>query len=87
MLHHLEEVMKKLEFAEDTVNELIAKLNENEQANIKLADMLETLRAKKTVLISYMDLAPEGKLADFVNDFTYFSDFETNDAFLDMINY
>ena len=52
--------------------------------NMELATKLQTLQSS---FLSYDDLRPGGKLSAFVKDFTYFPDFDCNDAFLDLINF
>ena len=37
--------------------------------------------------MSYEDLRPGGVLGKHVNDFTFFPNFECNDAFLDLVNF
>ncbi|KAL7552028.1 hypothetical protein ACHAWF_017126 [Thalassiosira exigua] len=54
------------------------------QENSHLQDLVAQLEQRKLVL-SYDDLRPDGVLAD--HDFTHFPDFESNDAFLDLINF
>jgi hypothetical protein len=53
--------------------------------NAELRGKVEELEGKKCV-ISYDDLKPGGMLADYVNSFTFFPTFETNDLFLEIIN-
>jgi regulator of replication initiation timing len=53
--------------------------------NAELRGKVEELEGKKSV-ISYDDLKPGGMLADYVNSFTFFPTFETNDLFLEIIN-
>jgi hypothetical protein len=53
--------------------------------NAELRGKVEKLEGKKCV-ISYDDLKPGGMFADYVNSFTFFPTFETNDLFLEIIN-
>lgn len=53
--------------------------------NAELRGKVEELEGKNCV-ISYDDLKPGGMLADYVNSFTFFPTFETNDLFLEIIN-
>ena len=52
----------------------------------RLNDVLDEVNTQQYHLL-FDDLRPSGALASFVKDFTFFPDFECNDAFLDLINF
>lgn len=52
----------------------------------KLWDRVTTLKTRK-VKLNYDDLRPGGALGNIVGKFTFFSNFDCNDAFFDLINY
>ena len=51
-----------------------------------MREIIDTLEAQKNY-ITYADLKPGGILSDVVKDFAFFPDFDSNDAFLDVINF
>ena len=85
-LERIRELMGMHESDQDMISTLKHKLLQEEKFKEKLEGKMKHLQQQKAI-IPYYNLAPGGLLSEFVQDFTYFSDFETNDAFLDMLNY
>lgn len=85
-LERIKELLQIHESDQDAIHALKEKLQEQEDLSSRLENKLKQLQEVKAVL-TYDDLRPGGRLADYVKDFTYFCDFETNDEFLDVLNY
>ena len=65
--------------------ELKKKSSENTQQEQELDRLIR--KVDKDRYLRYDDLRPDGLLGKNVKDFTFFYDFDCNDAFLDSINY
>ena len=60
------------------------------EENVKLRAVIEDLEQKlkeKNWYLSYDDIKPGRTLGKYVSDFTFFPNFECNDAFLEVLNY
>jgi hypothetical protein len=95
------EITAQLTSAQEHIASLERKIRELEREKIDALDMLYetqdtlqdaeeaivTLTKEKKDHLSYDDLKPGGRLAKHVGLFTFFDDFECNNAFLDVINH
>jgi len=84
-LFELEGVKVELEIQKDKSLQIKLERDQLREEVERLRGVLEELKQAKVVL-SFDDLKPEGALGDYVKDFTFFDSYETNVAFLDMIN-
>ena len=83
---HIETLEAALRKKDMDYSQLEYKCSLEKRGREEAVNSLEALRSKETYLC-YEDLAPGGKLAKYVEAFTFFDDYETNDAFLEFINY
>ena len=81
-----EEVTARVEVAEAKCLRLTLERDGLKKEVEEMSGYIVELEARK-VTLSYDDLKPGGTLADSVADFTFFPDFDCNEAFLDLINY
>ena len=84
-LLELEGVKVKLEIQQDKSLQIELERDQLKEEVERLRGVLEELKQAK-VILSFDDLKPGGALGDYVKDFTFFDSYETNLAFLKMIN-
>ena len=85
-LEHIEHLTAKVKVIDEERVQVTVERDKLLQENMQLKEQIRMLEEKRCV-ISYDDLKPGGRLANFVNDFTFLPSFKANDLFLDLINY
>ena len=80
------ELIATIDLKDSELVQIKIKLDDALKENESLRNKIKDLKAQHFCL-SYDDLKTGGKLAKNVNDFTFFSNFKCNDAFLDFIKY
>ena len=89
-LQHIEGLNATVKIERDERIKIQLERDQLKEENVKLKAAIERLEQRleeSKFVLSYEDLKPGGALANYVNDFTFFPDFDCNDAFLDLINY
>ncbi|KAL7549609.1 hypothetical protein ACHAWF_013483 [Thalassiosira exigua] len=83
---HIEGLEAHVRVKDNELIEVRLERDRLEEENSQLRGVIDSLEQRK-IALRYDDLRPGGVLEHHVKDFTYFPDFASNDAFLELLNF
>ena len=85
-LHHIDRATATVTLRDQEVLEVRVERDGLKEEVDRLGSLILDLERSR-IHLSYDDLRPGGVLAKAMKEFTFFPDFECNDAFLELINF